>query len=193
MEHGVIKFVDSDGFTRRLMVRKKSEDPPAISFSELAQYVRRVFELQESTEIRIKYKKDGDEVVVEEEMGWQETCYSLSNREVLAVDVQIKLPDTKKVVWQQITIAPRSSPVSGSPHFVSSSPSFSASSSPAFASFAWSSPSFYASSSSAFFASSSPAFASFASSSPALFASRSPAFASSSPAFSWSSFGLPQK
>lgn len=120
MEHGVIKFVDSEGFTRRLVVRKKSEDPPAISFSELAKYVRRVFELQESTDIRIKYKKDGDEVVVEEEMGWQETCYSLSNCEVLAVDVQIKLPvlpDTKKVVWQQITTAPRSSPFNPPPSF----------------------------------------------------------------------------
>nr|ABK22716.1 unknown [Picea sitchensis] len=106
MERAVIKFVDSDGLTRRLLARK-SEGPPAMSFQDLGKYMCRLFHLEESTALRIKYMKDGDEVVVEDELGWEETCFSLSNREVLSVDIEIELPvlpDTKKTLWQQITI-----------------------------------------------------------------------------------------
>lgn len=100
------QFVDSDGLTRRLLARK-SEGPPAMSFQDLGKYMCRLFHLEESTALRIKYMKDGDKVVVEDELGWEETCFSLSNREVLSVDIEIKLPvvpDTEKALWRQITI-----------------------------------------------------------------------------------------
>jgi hypothetical protein len=109
-------LVDSNGLTWRLLIHNKFEGPPTISFSDLAKYMCRVFELEESTEVHIKYNRggEGDKVVVEEELEWEETCFSLSNHEVLSVDIEIKLPvipDTKRVLWQQIT-------VTESPHHV---------------------------------------------------------------------------
>jgi hypothetical protein len=79
-----------------------------MSFQDLGKYMCRLFHLEESTALRIKYKRDGDEVVVADELGWEETCFSLSNREVLSVDIEKKLPvvpDTKNAQWQQITVA----------------------------------------------------------------------------------------
>jgi len=82
-----------------------------MSFQDLEKYMRRLFHLEESTALRIKYKKDEDEVVVvEDELGWEATCFSLSNREVLSVDIEIKLPvvtSTGKTVWRQISITKR--------------------------------------------------------------------------------------
>jgi hypothetical protein len=66
-----------------------------MSFQDLGKYMCRLFHLEESTALRIRYRRE-------------ETCFSLSNREVLSVDIKKKLPvvpDTKNAQWQQITIA----------------------------------------------------------------------------------------
>lgn len=107
MDCGFIKFTEPSQLTRRVLVRKKSEDPPAKSFPEFITYIRRVFGLDEYTIVRIKYKRGREVVVVEDEEGWEAACWSLSEDEDLPVDIEVRkhgVSDPKRVPWRQITI-----------------------------------------------------------------------------------------
>jgi len=89
MNRGMIKLVDSNGLTRRLLVRKKLGSPPVISFPDFTKYVCRVFELETEAKVRVQYGRDGEMIVVEDELEWEETCFNLSEGETLAVVIQV--------------------------------------------------------------------------------------------------------
>jgi len=84
VDRGRIQFVDSEGHTRRVLVRKNCQT--AITFDCFKEHVNRV--LKNSRQIRLKYLIDGVVVVVDDEVGWEETSMTLSPNEILSVVIE---------------------------------------------------------------------------------------------------------
>jgi len=106
LDRGVIKFVDSEGLTRRVLVRKNSET--VMTFDGFTEHIRGVFAL--SNKIRLKYCRDGEVIVVDDEVGWEETSMSLVHKEILDVVIEhltLKFDDYlkgHKRTWEQISL-----------------------------------------------------------------------------------------
>lgn len=86
VDRGRIQFVDSEGHTRRVLVRKNCQT--AITFDCFREHVNRVF--NNSPRIRLKYLIDGVVVVVDDEVGWEETSMTLSPNEILSVVIEAR-------------------------------------------------------------------------------------------------------
>lgn len=86
VDRGRIEFVDSEGHTRRLLVRKNCQT--AITFDCFCEHVNRVFTEVHGYRIRLKYSIDGVVVVVDDELGWEETSMTLSPNEILSVVIE---------------------------------------------------------------------------------------------------------
>lgn len=105
MDLGRIKFVDSEGLRRIVLVRKNSQT--AITFDCFTNHVWGVFDI--SNKVRLKYLRDGEIIVVDDEVGWEETSMSLKNQETLNVvlerlnfDAKLLECDDYKGEWEQI-------------------------------------------------------------------------------------------
>lgn len=98
VDRGRIEFVDSEGHTRRLLVRKNCQT--AITFDCFCEHVNRVFPDFHGYRIRLKYSIDGVVVVVDDELGWEETSMTLSPNEILSVVIE---RSTYSAEWTRIS------------------------------------------------------------------------------------------
>jgi hypothetical protein len=65
-------------------------------------HIRDVFDL--SNRIRLKYCRDGEVIVVDDEVGWEETSMSLVHKEILDVVIEHYYLKGLKGKWEQISL-----------------------------------------------------------------------------------------